>query len=437
MKNITILNSKNIGGTISIPPSKSDTIRAIFLALLANGESTIHNPLLSKDTFAAIDVSVTFGATIKLDEKNNCLLIKGTNGKLTKTKENIVINTKNSGTTLNFSLTIAAIDNNEITIYGDEITNNRPIYPIIDGLNMLGVKTKYLGRDGYPPVIICGKVNKNREVEIIAKSSQFVSSFLIAAPFFDYDTRYVIIEPVETPYIEMTVNWLNYVGIKIKRDMYNYFEIEGRQKITPFSATIIGDYSSATFFIVLAAISKSTIKIKGLNKNDFHPDKKVLNIVESFGADITYREIYEEISKNNESYITIKGGELYGREIDMNDTPDAVPAIALLGCFANGETKLTNIANVRIKETDRIKVIVKELKKLGADIREENDSIIIKKSFLIGNKVKSHGDHRIAMTLIVAGLVAKGKTIVEDIECIDVTFPNFLELIKKVNGKIF
>ena len=358
-------------------------------------------------------------------------MIKGTNGKLTK--KNIVINTKNSGTTLNFSLSIAAIVDNEVTIYGDEMTNSRPIYPIIDGLIRLGVETKYLGKDGYPPVIINGKVNIGKEVKIVAKSSQFVSSFLIASPFFDYDTKYEIIDLVETPYIEMTINWLNYVGIKIKHNSYNYFEIEGRQKIASFSVTIIGDYSSATFFIVLAAISKSTIKIIGLSKNDFHPDKKILDIVESFGTDIKFGEDIE----NNESYLIIKGGELYGREIDMNDTPDAVPAIALLGCFANGETKLTNIANVRIKETDRIKVIVEELKKLGGDIREENDSIIIKKSSLVGNRVKSHGDHRIAMTLIIAGLVSKGKTIVENIECIGSTFPNFLELIKKVNGEIY
>ena len=431
MKNITIVNLENIDGIISIPPSKSDTIRALFLATLANGESTIHNPLLSKDTFAAIEASKKFGAKITINKKNNYLLIKGTNGKLIE--KSIVINTKNSGTTLNFSLSIAAIGNNKVTIYGDDMTNNRPIHPIIDGLNTLGVKTKYLGREGYPPVIIDSKVNKNKEVKIVAKSSQFVSSFLIAAPFFDYNTKYEIIDPVETPYIEMTINWLNYVGIKIEHNSYNYFEIEGRQKINPFSATIISDYSSATFFIVLAAISKNTIKIKGLNKNDFHPDKKVLDIVESFGANI----IFEENIVNNENYVTIKGGELYGHEIDMNDTPDAVPAIALLGCFSNGETRLTNIANIRIKETDRIKVIVEELKKFGADIREENDSIIIKKSSLIGNRVKSHGDHRIAMTLIIAGLAAKGNTIVEDIECIDATFPNFLELIKKINGKIF
>ncbi len=431
MKNITVEFSKNIGGEIRIPPSKSDTIRAILFAALAKGKSIINNPLLSKDTLATIELAKKLDAEVFIDEISNRLVIDGTDGKLNKNE--ITIDTKNSGTTLNFALSLAAISGKKATIYGDEMTNRRPISPIIDGLKSLGVKTTYLEKEGYPPVTIEGKVSKEGIVKIAAASSQFVSSFLIAAPFFEYDTKYETIDPAETPYIEMTIRWLKYVGINIKHDGYNYFEIEGKQKIDSFATDIISDYSSATFFIVLAAITKSTIKIRGLNKNDFHPDKKVLNIVEAFGASITYEE--DTISK--ESSVTITGKELNGIEIDMNDTPDAVPSIALLGCFANGETKITNIANVRIKETDRIAVITEELKKLGADISEKDNSIIVRKSKLKGAKVNSHNDHRIAMTLIIAGLAAEGVTIVENIECIDATFPNFLELIKKINGKIF
>ena len=224
----------------------------------------------------------------------------------------------------------------------------------------------------------------------------------------------------------MTMRWLDRQWIEYENINYDQFNIKGGQKYCAFEASIPGDFSSATFFAVLSAISGNSIKMNNLDINDTQGDKRVIDILEDMGATVI----------RDNDYITIEGGELEGRNIDMNDIPDALPAMAVAGCFAKGETRLFNVPQARLKETDRISVMCNELTKLGADISEISDGLIIKKSTLRGNKVCGMGDHRVVMALTIAGLNIQGDTVIDTAECAEVTFPGFFDIIRNLGGKL-
>ena len=191
-------------------------------------------------------------------------------------------------------------------------------------------------------------------------------------------------------------------------------------------APVPADFSSATFFLVAAAITGSELTLCGLDYLDTQGDKEVVNILKTMGAEV----------ETGERYIRIRGGVLKGGEFDLNAMPDSLPALSVAGCFAEGETRLVNVPQARVKETDRIAVMCRELKKLGADIVERPDGLIIRKSRLRGCAVHGHCDHRVVMALAVAGLAASGETVVSTAESASVTFPNFVDLMKKLGAEI-
>jgi 3-phosphoshikimate 1-carboxyvinyltransferase len=190
--------------------------------------------------------------------------------------------------------------------------------------------------------------------------------------------------------------------------------------------TIPSDWSSATFILVAAAMLGDSVVVKNLDLKDTQADKEVLNYLQRMGSDI----------KVELKMIIVNRSELHGCELDLNDTPDALPAIAVLGCFAEGKTTIKNVAHARIKETDRIRVMTEELSKMGARIKETDDGMIIEHSQLVGAKLNGHGDHRVVMALSLAGLIAKGKTEIEPAEAIKVTFPNYVEVMKNLGARM-
>jgi 3-phosphoshikimate 1-carboxyvinyltransferase len=224
----------------------------------------------------------------------------------------------------------------------------------------------------------------------------------------------------------MTLEWLEKQKIKIKRDGFKHFEIKGNQKYRPFKVNISGDFSSATFFAVLAAISKNEIILENLDFNDSQGDKRIFEILKTMGADI-------EVQTDG---VKVKGNTLKGISIDMNPIPDALTAMAVLGCFAEGETRLTNVPQARMKDTDRISAMCSELKKMGADISELEDGLVIRQSKLYGCRVNGHGDDRVAMALAVAGLCIEGITSISSAEALYMTFPQFVDIVRECGGSI-
>ena len=419
--NLIVNKTEKLTGEIEIPGSKSHTIRAVVIASLAEGKSKIINPLFSDDTKAAINGCRALGALIK--EENNNLIIEGFNGNPGEPLKKLDM--LNSGTSINMLVSVTALGNFKVILDGDDSLRKRPVQPLLDALENLGVSAKSIDNNGCPPIEIQGPI-KGGETDVHCKSSQYLSSLLISCPLINNETRIHAKNICEIPYINMTLKWLDEFKIEYENKNLEYFKILGNQKYDSFEKSIPADWSSAAFPICAAAITNSDVLIKGPDINDAQGDKKVIDYLKKMGADI-------EINENG---IRIIGKELNGAEIDLNETPDLLPVMAVVACFAKDETRLVNVAHARIKETDRIKVMHDELKKLGADIGELEDGLIISHKPLKGALLNGHSDHRVVMALSLAGLIAEGKTIIDTAESVSVTYPDYFESMKALGANL-
>ncbi|MBP5427150.1 MAG: 3-phosphoshikimate 1-carboxyvinyltransferase [Clostridiales bacterium] len=410
------------GSEVFVPSSKSHSIRAVFIAGLAKGRSYIENLLLSDDVMSAIDTMRKFGAII--DINNDCVIIDGVGGKVVAPNE--VIDVGNSGTTLRFAMLVAASANGTTTLTGDSQIQKRPIGELARLIKALGGSIEFLKNEDFAPVRVTGKIYGGVSL-LDAFSSQYLSSALITCPLLSKDTNINLVRLNERPYVDMTLWWLDKQNIKYINNLPDRITIFGGQSFSEFSDKISGDYSSATFFIVLAAISGRRIVLKNLKLDDKQGDKKVLSVIESFGAHVIWQD----------DAVIVCGKKLVGRVVDMNDIPDALPAMAVLGCFASGETRLINVLQARYKETDRIHVMCEELSKVGANIQELQDGLIIKKSDMHGGEVSGHKDHRVVMALAILGACVKESVILKDAESVNITFPGFFEVLQQMGAKVF
>lgn len=415
------VGKSELSGSINIPGSKSHTIRSLFLAGLAKGTSKIRNPLLSSDAVSGADVCRAFGSTFDL--KEDSYIVNGI-GACPQVPEN-VIDVGNSGTSLRLGLMTAALVEGHTVFTGDYQIRKRQIGPLVKAINNLGGTAFTTRGNESAPVVIKGRATGGF-TELDSVTSQYLSSILLNAPLLEKDTHINVTRLNEIPYVEITLWWLDKLGIKYSHNSMKEFFIPGSQQYKPFESTIPGDFSTATFFMVQAAISGNELVLTNLDMSDPQGDKAVLGILQDMGADIKYDD------KN----ITIKGKSLKGREIDMNSIPDALPAMAVAACFAKGETRLVNVPQARLKETDRISVMCSELTKMGADISELPDGLVIRESKLCGTSVKGHDDHRVVMSLAIAGLNCQGETIIDTAEAMNVTYPGFVESVKSCGGKI-
>ncbi|MCF7958132.1 MAG: 3-phosphoshikimate 1-carboxyvinyltransferase [Phycisphaerae bacterium] len=418
-----ILTAKKstLRGRVAIPGSKSHTIRAVALGALAPGESEIISPLVSSDTKSAVDCYRKLGAQIQTDGHN--WLIEGTGGKLSTPDD--VINVGNSGTTLRFAIGSAALlHDGAAVLTGDDQIRNRPVGPLLESFNRLGAQCTSTRNNGMAPVIIKGRANGG-QTEIEAITSQYLSSLLINAPLADNDTIINVTRLNEKPYVEITLRYLDEHHIQYENENYKRFIIKGGQSYRPFSKRIPADFSSATFFFAAGAILDAELTLEGLDFSDAQGDKAVVNVLKEMGADI-------QIADNE---VIVRPGDLKGIEIDMNAIPDALPAMAVVGCFASGETRLVNVAQARLKETDRIAVMARELSKMGANIQELPDGLVIKG----GKKLNAanlcgHHDHRIVMALSLAAMSLEKPSSINTAEAVKVTFPNYVTLMQLVGA---
>ena len=419
---LKVQKTEKLNGEITIPSSKSHTIRAVIIASLAQGRSELLNPLFSEDTKAAIQACERLGAKIK--KESNSLIIEGFGR--SPDKPSAVIDMLNSGTSTNLIMGILAGLGIEAEITGDASLQTRPVKSLAAALETLGCKIDFTEDNGCPPLKISGRIKGGKVTLDASKSSQYVSSLLIACPLAEQDTEIFVENPTELPYIEMTLKWLDEQNIEYERDGFNYFRISGNQNYTSFEKSIPADWSSAAFPICAAAITESDVIIKGIDINDVQGDKAIIEYLKDMGADIRLEE----------NGIRVKGGKLQGKKLDINATPDALPALSVMGCLAEGETKLVNVAQARVKETDRIKVMADELKKMGALIEELADGLIIKKSSLKGTKLSGHHDHRVVMALSIAAMTSDNESIIDTAEAVSVTYPDYVKTMCNLGANI-
>jgi 3-phosphoshikimate 1-carboxyvinyltransferase len=334
-----------------------------------------------------------------------------------------VIDVGNSGTSLYIGMALAALVPGTVIFTGDHQIRNRPAGALMSSINDLGGRAFSHRDNGKPPLVISGPMKGGR-TSIEAVTSQYLTALLIAAPCAESDTVIDVPLLYEKPYVTMTLSWLDRLGIEYHNEDYRRFVIRGRQEYRPFRETVAADFSSATFFMVAAAITGSQLVLEGLDFDDPQGDREVADILRRMGADI----------RIDGRTVTVKGQGLMGGTFDLNDIPDALPALAVAGCFAEGETRLVNVAQARLKETDRISVMRAELSRLGASIEELPDGLVIRKSPLSGAAVHGHYDHRVVMSLAVAGLACEGELEVDTAEAVSVTFPGFFDLMKNIGA---
>ncbi len=420
------INKSSIKGEVFAPPSKSYTHRAITLAALSKG-AVIHRPLLSADTLATIHASRMFGASI--DQKGDDLFIQGVNGKPGVPDD--VIDAANSGTTLRFMTAIAALTDGITVLTGDASLRTRPNGPLLEVLNRLGVKAFSTRGNEKAPIVVKGGLG-GAIVKIDGSiSSQFISALLIACPLAENSTTLSIVGELKSkPYVDVTLEMVELAGVKIHTDDNNGtgFIIPGKQKYNLKEYTIPGDFSSASYLLASAAmIEGSEVTVKNLFPSK-QGDLVIIETLERMGADITWDR---EAGK-----VTVRGGKpLKAINFDAGATPDLVPTVAVLASVAEGTSRIENAEHVRYKETDRLRALAIELPKFGVILKEEKDSLTITGGELKGAAVHGWDDHRIVMSLAIAGMVA-GNTTIDTTESVSISYPDFFEDMRNLGAKI-
>ncbi|MCK5311652.1 MAG: 3-phosphoshikimate 1-carboxyvinyltransferase [Desulfobacteraceae bacterium] len=420
MKTIKTRNKKN--RNVNIPGSKSISHRMLILASLAQGKSTLTNVLKSEDILLTISGLKNMGAEIKeIDETNRTYQIYGFNS-LPKPYYNEIY-LGNSGTSMRLLTGIAALGESDFILTGDERMRQRPMTPLLKALKMAGVSALSNKESGAPPVKINGNTKTGGKVEIdCSLSSQYLSSLLMAGCYMDQGLDISLKgEPVSAPYIDLTIDIMKMFNVKVEQKSNIHYTVSPGQKYVSGDFTIEPDLSNAGYFWAAGAITKTNVKVLNISKDSLQGDLQLAYILKKMGCTL----------KIGDDGISICGNTLTGIEVDMSDTPDAVPALAVTAAFAQGETLIKNIGHLREKECDRIDAVATELKKMNIQVDTGNDWMKIHGGTPNGATIKTYNDHRIAMAFSVAGLVTEN-IIIENEDCVAKSFPTFWDVFESL-----
>jgi len=415
------VEKSKISGTISCPANKSYTHRAIFLASLAGKNSRVDNILLSADTIATIEACKKFGAEIEID--NLSIIVKNP----IKIGINVPeINTENSGTTIRIAVGIASLFSEEITLTGDSSLQKRPMQSLLDALSSIGAQCH--STYGKPPIKIKGKITGG-DVTIPGNfSSQFISSLLICAPLTEKGINLTIEgNLVSKPYLDATIAVMRAFGVSVQTLIpYKKYNISPQiYKKTTFTVPI--DFSSLALLLSATVLNGEEIIIKGSIGNLPQGDEVFIDILEQLGVSV--------IIDNDE--IKIKSPEtLNGGKFDLSNSPDLLPPLSILALKSSEPIEIINVKHARLKETDRIAIITREIVKLGIKIQEKEDGMILESSEkLCSAELNAENDHRLFMAFCIAGMYV-GDCIITDPESVKVSYPNFVEDMRRLGAKI-
>jgi 3-phosphoshikimate 1-carboxyvinyltransferase len=406
-----IVRPSEASGTIAASPSKSYSHRALAFGLLADGRSQLRDVLLSEDTMATLRAAQMMGA--RTEVKGSGVVMDG--GKLCCPED--VLDARNSGTTIRLMAGVASLIPCATVLTGDASVRKRPMQPLIDALNELGAQCFSTRGNGLAPLVVRGP-NRGRRCGIRGDvSSQFISSLLISSPLKEVDTELLLTAPLKSrPYVDITMGMMRTFGARVEMTKGGFL-VPGRQRYSPRTYRVPGDYSSAAFPLVAGALTAG-VAITGLDPEDRQGDKHIIDILEEFGAEV----------KRGTTTVRASAGELRGATVDLADAPDLFPIVAVLGSQAKGTTQIVKAEHVRLKESDRIRSTTDFLRGMGADVRETKDGCVIKGPCqLRGGVVDSLDDHRILMAAAVAALVAQGTTSISHGDCFRISYPRFLE----------
>jgi len=427
MTEASVRRTEFLCGRIQAPSSKSYTHRAIIAASLSEGGSVIRKPLICDDTFATIDACRSLGAEIHV--KRDSIEVSGRD--IPDTPDDVIF-CRNSGSTIRFLTPVCALAPGISILTGGESLRRRPMAPLLKALRQLGVPCYSARGDGRPPLIVFGGGIKGGRAEIRGDvSSQFISGLLFASPKADSDVELVLKTHLKSrPYVDITIDVLRKCGVEVVFEPDRCtFTIESGQVYAPLDYNVEGDYSSAAFILAAASLVDSEVEVMNLRKDSVQGDRRIVDILKEMGVQL-------EVEADR---VKIKGREnsLSGVKFNADDNPDLVPVLMVLGCIAEGETVIKGVKRLQWKESSRVEVLTIELKKLGGEIKQTNDKIVVKGSRkLKGADLDCHGDHRVMMALTVAALVSEGETKIRGIECVSKSYPNFIQDLTSLGGRI-
>lgn len=407
---------------VSIPGSKSYTLRALVIAALTKGTVIIKNPLLSDDTKTMITCLKALGINIVIKKRE--IIVPDDISKIAD--KNHTLNANLSGVTIKTLLAISTIIPGTKILLGDEALNKRPIGLLVNALRSMGAEIKYLKQKNFPPLQInSSKLTKNNVALKGGISSQYFSALMLISPIIGGLQIKVLGKQISKPYIDMTIDTMEVFGVKVINENYEKYLIPGKQLYKSVNYYVEGDFSSAGYFLAIAALTKSALTLKNLNPKSKQADIKFLDILVKMGNKILYG--------NNE--ITIRGTGIKALDVDVSDFPDQAQTLAVLSAFASGTTHISGVKSLRIKETERVKALQQELKKMGIKTKSAKNSLTIFGGNPKSATIDTYDDHRMAMSFAVAGAKIAGMKI-NNPEVVSKTFPNFWKELEKLGVKI-
>lgn len=432
-----------VAGSARAPPSKSYTHRALLAAGYSD-QATVGSPLVSADTRATARAVTAFGGTTDpsldvIDTSHESVDVEGFGGRPAVPDD--VIDCANSGTTMRLVTGAAALAEGSTVLTGDASLRARPQGPLLDALSALGARAESTRSNGQAPLVVDGPLTGGEVALPGDVSSQYVTALLMAGAVTDDGIEISLTTELKSaPYVDITLALLEAFGVTATpigsetAAGASGFTVPGGQSYRPSGGRydVPGDFSSISYLIAAGAVAADpdgAVRIEGAHPSA-QGDAAIVDIAARMGAHIDW--------DRDEGVITVERSTLSGVEVDVGDTPDLLPTIAALGAVADGETRITNCEHVRYKETDRVSAMAEELTRLGAETTEEPDTLTIhgSESTLRGAAVDGRGDHRIVMSLAIAGLAATGSTTIRGGEHVNVSFPSFFETIGAVGAAV-
>ncbi|WP_295858859.1 3-phosphoshikimate 1-carboxyvinyltransferase [uncultured Fibrobacter sp.] len=416
---LSALHSYN--GEVYLPGSKSITNRVLLISALAEGNTRLHNLLKSDDTRYMGDALCKLGGDIVFTDDFSKAYVVGSGAPINIAPQVQDLFLGNAGTAMRSLCAALTLGEGSVLLHGEERMKERPIRDLVDALRSIGADISYEESEGYPPVRIHAHGLKGGEVSVRGNiSSQYLTALLICAPYCETPLHiHVDGELISAPYILLTLDVMRRFGIDVKHDGLTDFYVPKGVYRSPGDYYVEGDASSASYPLAAAAIAKGKVRVLGVGRDSIQGDVGFTDVLRKMGAKVELGPDWIECDGS--------GCELHGMELDLNDIPDAAMTVAVLALFAKGATNIRGIASWRVKETDRIAAIAAELRKVGAEVRETSDSILITPpQQLVGATIETYNDHRMAMCF---SLVALGGVPIKimDPACVNKTYPSYFD----------
>lgn len=411
-----------VQGTVRPPGSKSYTNRALMVAALARGPSTITNLLEAEDTRYMAGSLRRLGFRVEADFAGRRCAIEGAGGEVPARRADLYVG--NAGTAMRFLTALVSLGHGHYRLDGTPRMRQRPVGDLLRALRALGADVRGEGAGGEcPPVVVRASGLEGGEVRLPGSvSSQFFSALLMVAPFA---RRAVTIEAegplVSAAYVDMTLATMAAFGAAVERVGQGRFHVPGGQHYRGRRYGVEADASSASYFFAAAAVTGGRVRVEGLDAESLQGDVRFVDVLEEMGCRVS----------RGRGFIEVAGGALRGGRWDMGRMPDAVPTLAVVACFAEGPTHITNVAHLRHKESDRLRALAVELGRLGAGVSETEDGLLVEPAPLHGATVETYDDHRMAMSLALVGLRVPGVR-VKDPGCVAKSYPDFFDDLKRL-----